>query len=274
MDVSHTHWLQWKGWDAKEGEEISFGKEEPDNQRSTSSEQLTNQALPSEGIKEQHCLSGLDKNGKPQEHSVYVPQAKRSGAGPSAGEEGQGTNEKARRWLTQEVSEVSTDETEVEPNLSKTVIGSDLPSKGNCMNSISCQEGNLLKQASGGVMDEICSAIYEDGLEKNAHPEMNPSGEDYAKNLSQLTVKTEVDGGGNQELSAQRQVEEIQSADLKKQIVLAKESDGLTCLVDKERSESPAKEVPDRTSESAQEGTKMRSKKQDLPQPCNPEAQD
>ncbi|XP_042328551.1 coiled-coil domain-containing protein 9B isoform X2 [Sceloporus undulatus] len=256
-------------WDTKDGEEMSFGKEEPDNQRSISSEQLKYQTLPSEEIKEQHCLAGLDKNGKPQEHTVSVLQAKRSGAGVSAGEELQGRSEKARKSLTQEVSAVNTDETEAEPNLSKSVIESDLSPKGNCMNSSLCQEGNLLKQVSGDVLEEISSVVYEDGLEKNA----DPNGEDCAKNLSQLIVKAEIDGGGDQGLSSERQVGEIQSAGLNKQIVLAKESDDPTCLDDKERSESPGKEVPDKTNGSAQEGTRMRSKKQDLPQPCNQEAQ-
>ncbi|XP_008115042.2 coiled-coil domain-containing protein 9B isoform X2 [Anolis carolinensis] len=255
-------------WDAKEGEEMSFGKDELDNQKSSSSEQLKNQAVVSEGIKEQALL---DKNEAPQECSVSVAEAKRSGESPSGGEEGQGNKGNSSRYLTQEVSAVSTDETEAEHNLRKTVIVADMSPEGNCMHNNSCQEENQLNQASGGILEENSSTVYEDGVDKNAQSERNPNGEDCAKNLSEPTVKA--DDGEDQGPSTDKQVGEIQITGPKRQIIVGIENDDSTCLVDNEESGSPGKEVPDRTNESSQEGTKVRSKTQDQSLPCNQEAQ-
>nr|XP_060616296.1 coiled-coil domain-containing protein 9B isoform X1 [Anolis sagrei ordinatus] len=258
-------------WDAKEGEEMSFGKDELDNQKSSSSEQLKNQVEASEGIKEQHCLQTLlDKNETPQERSVSVPEAKRSEASLSGGEEGQGNKENASRYLTQEVSAVSTDETEAEHNPRKTVIVADMSPEDNCMHNNSCQEEYQLNQASGGILEEIGSTVYEDGLDKNTLSERSLNGEDCAKNLSESTVKTD---DGDQGPSTDKQVGEIQITDPKRQIIVGIENDDPTCLVNNEETESPGKEVPDRTNESSQEGTNVRSKTQDQSLPCNQEAQ-
>ncbi|XP_062973799.1 coiled-coil domain-containing protein 9B [Elgaria multicarinata webbii] len=250
-------------WDAKEGEEMPFVKDEPDNQRSASTEQLKNQTVAGEEVKEHNCPTGLEKNEMP--HSM--PQAKIDGVSPSAGED-QGANEKARVCLTQDMSTVIMDETEADPKLHKTIIVVAPSPEGNCIKNSSCQEGTMA-QVSVGALKEINSAVYEVGLDKNEHSERNPS-EDCAENLSELPVKEEV-GGGSQGLSTVKQVGEIQTAAVKKQIIPVKESVAPACLGLREEFRSLSKEMPNRTNESAEEGTEMRNKKQDQPQPCNEE---
>ncbi|XP_053129416.1 coiled-coil domain-containing protein 9B isoform X2 [Hemicordylus capensis] len=181
-------------WDAKEGEEIPFIKDEPDNQRSTNNEQLKGQTLVSEAVKEHNHPEGLEKSvhqQNPKEHSVFMPQAKKCGKSPTVGED-QSTDEKARRCIIQEVSASSMDEPEADPKFSKTVTGVELSPRSSCMNSSSCQgmAGSLLL-AAGGALKEINSTFYEDGLDKNAPSERNPS-EDCVRNLGELAIKAKV----------------------------------------------------------------------------------
>ncbi|XP_061467438.1 coiled-coil domain-containing protein 9B isoform X2 [Rhineura floridana] len=258
-------------WDAKESEKMAFVKDWPDNQRSTSNEQLNNQALVSEAVKEHSCPAELEKNIKPLEHSVFMPQGKRDRRRPSARGE-QGTNEKAK-CLTQDVSTTDgMDETEADPTLNKTIIGADLSPKRNYMNSSSCQgvAGNMA-QASGCDLQEIKSTVYEDGLDKSIHSKRNPCGE-HTGNLSELLMKAE-GGGEDQQLLKVGQGGQNQITGLKKQTIHVKGSDAPACLVQMEESRPPCKEVPDRTNESVEEGAKVRKKKQDQSQSCSNETQ-
>ncbi|XP_072842383.2 coiled-coil domain-containing protein 9B isoform X1 [Pogona vitticeps] len=245
-------------WDAKEGEEVPFVKDETENQRSADNEQLKNQALASETVKEDHSPTGLDKDVKPQEHNVSMPPVK-SDASLSAGEEDQGINEKARRHSIQDVSAISVDETESDRRLNNKISQDALLPKVNGVTSNSCHEGNLPVQDSENVAKEISSTVYEDDIHQNAHSERNPSGEGYGEKDQ---LKAEVGDG------RQVQEEETQIAGLEKQMIHEKEGDAPAFLVHREESRSPGKEMPDQTNEAA-EVTKMMSKEQDQCQPCN-----
>ncbi|XP_044292267.1 coiled-coil domain-containing protein 9B isoform X1 [Varanus komodoensis] len=249
-------------WDAKEGEEMHLAKDDHNNQKSSSNENLKSQAMACEEAKKHNCLAGLEKNEKP--HSTS--QVKIGGVSPSAGED-KGANEQDRMCLPQDTPAVAVEETEADPSLSKAVTGTALSHKGNCINSRSHQEGNTA-QASGSAFEEINSTFHEAGLDKKALSERNPS----AENLSTLPVKAEA-GGGSRGLSAVRQVGEIQIAAVKKQIIPVKENDAPACLLHREESKSLSKEMLDRMNESVQTGTEMRNKEQGQPQPCNEETQ-
>ncbi|XP_053238376.1 coiled-coil domain-containing protein 9B isoform X1 [Podarcis raffonei] len=260
-------------WDAKEGEEMPFVKDEPDKQRSSTNEQLKKQALASEAVKEHNFPAGLENNIKPPEHSAPLPQAQRDEWNQSAGEE-QGANEKARRCLTQGMSPaIRADETAADLKLSKSVTGTDLSPMGNYMNSSSSQgvPGNVV-QTSGCDLQEINSIVYGGGLDKSAYCERNPCGEQAGKG-SELLNK-EGGSGEGQGLITVGQGEENQVGGLQKEIIPAKERDTAACLVRTEESRPPCKEIPDPTNEYVQEGAQMRNKEEDQPPSCSNKAQD
>lgn len=241
-------------WDSKEDEEVPFVKDETDKQTSTSSDQQKGQILVSEVVKEQTCPKGSEKTSESQdsqEHKVFVPPAKNSGKGPSAGED---QSTKTRRCLIQEVPALSTDEPGAD--LNKTIFGADLSPKGNCTSSSSCQ-GMVGKeaQAAGCVLKETNSTLLGDGLGKNSE---RISFKDCAENLSESLVKTKT-GDGGQGLSTTGQGKE---ANLRRQKIHVKEGDGTAWLIHRDESRSQSKENPDIISASAQEEETMRNKKQ------------
>ncbi|XP_048340224.1 coiled-coil domain-containing protein 9B isoform X2 [Sphaerodactylus townsendi] len=252
-------------WDAKEGEELSFIKDDPENQRHSRIEQLKNHTQ----VSEHNCTTVLDKNVKPQEahddHSLLMPQAQKSGKSLFADED-QGTNGKTRKCFAQEMSPFSMDDPELESKLSNAIIGTDQSSKILGTNSSSCQRvAQNVVQAAGCAMKEISST--EDDLARNVYSDTNPS-EECAENLQ---IKAELDDEG-QGLSIARQIEEeVQYVGLKRQRISEKKSDGTACLAHRE-SCSPNQEIPGRTNTFVQDGTKIRNNKQDQPETCNTEA--
>lgn len=214
--------------------------------------------MASEAIKEYHNPAGLDKNVEPQEHSVSVSPTKCE-ASPSAGDEDQGINEKARRHPIQDVSTVCMVETEPDYKLSNEINQDALLPKVDCVTTNSCHEGDLPGQDSENVLKEISSAVYEDDIPKNAQFEGNPSGEDCGE---KALLKADAGDG------VQVKEEEIQIAGLEKQKIPAKEGDATACLVHREASTSPGKDMLDQTTEDA-EVTKMMSKEEDQCQQCN-----
>ncbi|XP_015282701.1 PREDICTED: uncharacterized protein C15orf52 homolog [Gekko japonicus] len=244
-------------WDAKEAEELPFVKDDLDNQRHPRTEQLKNQTLVSEPVKEHNCTTELDKNAKPQEaqddHSLLMLQAQRCGKSPFA------SSENTRKCFAQERPASGMDDPEAESKLSNTIIGADQSPKGHCMNSSSCQGvAQSVMQTAGCAIKEISSA--ENGLARNMHFEKSPSDE-----------CTEMDAGG-EGLSPARQAEgEAQTLGLEMQRISEKESDATACLVHREEFCSPNQEIPHRTNTFVQDGAKMRNK-QDQPETCNKEA--
>ncbi|XP_060118329.1 coiled-coil domain-containing protein 9B [Heteronotia binoei] len=259
-------------WDVKEAEELPFVKDDLDNQRLPRIEQLKNQSLISESVKEHNCTTRLDKNVKPQEaqdnHSLLMPQAQRCGKSPFA-DEGQGSSGKTRKCLAEEMLAFGMDGPEAESKLRNT-IGADQSPKGRCMNSSSCQGmAQNVMQTSGCAIKEISSA--ENDLAQNTHFEKNPS-EECAENHSELLLKAEVDAG-SEGLSPATQAEgETQTLGLKMQRISEKENDTTACLVHREEFCSLNQEIPDKTNAFVQDGAKMRNNRQDQSETCNKEA--
>ncbi|KAM6461081.1 coiled-coil domain-containing protein 9B isoform 1-T4 [Liasis olivaceus] len=245
-------------WDVKEGDEMSFLKDELDNQRSIRVEEQKNQTLVGEAGKEHHSLTTLENYIKLKESSISMPQAKRGEMDPYS-REAQGPNEKNRMGLIQDVSR---DETEVNFKLNKAMSRPDLSPKTTYKNS--CQEISRVK-ASRDVIQEI----HENCLDKNTYSERH-SEKDCADNFNKLPSVMET-GSGVQELSIMRPTGEIQIGSLKKQVALGTEGNGTACLAHGE-SKTSVGEIQEVKNEYAPEGTKMCSMKQDRPESCNKEA--
>ncbi|KAJ7344858.1 hypothetical protein JRQ81_000808 [Phrynocephalus forsythii] len=235
-------------WDAKEGEEMYFVKDEADNQRAFPNEQLKSQALASEAINESHSPEGLDKNVMPQEHRVSVSSTQNE-ATPSVGDEDQGINEKARRHPTQDVSTLNMDETESDCKVNNKILQDAVLPKINCVANHSCHEGDPPGEVCENVLKEISPA----------HSERNPSSEDCE---GKAQFQAEVGDGG------QVQERETPIAGLEKQIINPQEGDAAACLLHRKESRSPSEEMLGQINEAA-EATKMMSKVQDQCQPGN-----
>ncbi|KAJ6667290.1 hypothetical protein lerEdw1_017268 [Lerista edwardsae] len=246
-------------WDSKEGEEVPLVKDETDQQISSSTEPLKSRILVGEVVKEQSGPAELEKNAEArdsQEHTGFIPAAQKGGKAPTAGED-QGTKEKTRRCLIQEVSALSTDESEADPKLNKTIFGADLSPKDKDLSPSSCQGmARSTGQAAACALKEISSTLFGDGMDKNAHSERIPN-EDCAENLSELLIKTQISDGGQGLVSTVGQGE----GDIpKRPKIYVKGSDASARLAHREESRS---QTQDKVNISAQEEETMRNKKQE-----------
>uniref|UniRef100_A0A8C5RUB0 Coiled-coil domain-containing protein 9B n=1 Tax=Laticauda laticaudata TaxID=8630 RepID=A0A8C5RUB0_LATLA len=243
-------------WDVKEGDEVSFLKDEFDNQQSINVKEQKNQTLVGEAEKEHHFLPSLENCIKLKESNIPMPQTKRSEM-DSASREVQSSNEETRRGLIQDVSR---DETEVNLKLSKAISSPDLSPKTNYKNS--CLE---ISRVSRDAIQEI----HENCLDKNTCSERHPE-EDSADNFNKLPDVMET-GSRGQELSVMRQTGEIHIGSLKKQVALGTEESNTACLAHVEENKTSVGEIQGIRNECAPEGTKMCNLKQDNPESCNKE---
>ncbi|XP_019374543.1 PREDICTED: uncharacterized protein C15orf52 homolog isoform X1 [Gavialis gangeticus] len=269
-------------WDAKEGEDMPFQKDDPDSQGLTNTENLKCEAPAGEEEMELNCPADPEEDGQPsssQDHGVFSSQGQKGEKILSA-QENQREKQKAAMCLEGEVSVSGMGDSEPESKLSKQGIVEDNVKKPNttdtsqqnkCISSSTSESSTTSTgQAVGHSSKENMSSPQGDSMEKNL-----PSEKELIKDSAEcFSGKPKEAAGsrcnGDKGLLLRRRMEEMtQNTRNEGQKITKKGGEAAACAELKAESASPKKDASDKTGVSEQNGAKIQSRKGDQPEKCN-----
>ncbi|XP_027687334.1 coiled-coil domain-containing protein 9B isoform X2 [Chelonia mydas] len=268
-------------WDAKEGEDMPFLKDDPDNQRSTSADTLKSKVPAGREVMEQNCTADQEENmeqQRPQDPGFFSSQEERGGKVLPA-QDNQREKQQAGKCLSKEMAVSSVGDSEPESKLSQEGILEantgkpstiNLSQQGSCMNSsISQSITTSTMQAAGPGRKGSTSTPLGNGLEKNALSEREPI-EDSSESLSgkvEEAARGRCDGAKG--LSLRRVDEVTQYTGSEGQNITIKGGEVATCLEHRGDPASPRKDISDKIGVSQQDGAKAQNRKGDHPEKCS-----
>nr|XP_006128718.1 coiled-coil domain-containing protein 9B [Pelodiscus sinensis]XP_014431811.1 coiled-coil domain-containing protein 9B [Pelodiscus sinensis]XP_014431813.1 coiled-coil domain-containing protein 9B [Pelodiscus sinensis] len=264
-------------WDAKEGEDMPFLKDDHDNQRSTSTDTLKSK-FPAGREMTENCTELQEENmeqQRSQDPGFFSSQGEKGGTVLPA-EDNQREKQQAGKCLSKEVEVSSMCDSEPESKLSQEEVlevnigkpgTASLSQQGGCMNSSTSQ--SITTSTAGPDSMGSTSPPPENGLEKKALPEKEHI-EDSSESLNGKLEKAACGRCDRAKGLSLRRVEEVtQHSGSEGKKFTMKGDEVATCLEHRGDPASSKKDISDKIGVSQQDGAKAQNRKDDQPEKCS-----